>query len=472
MVANGQGLVDGAGVLGRGQGQAGAGGRDGVDHGLDEHLSGLLVAGRLHVGALGDDGVALEVNAQRSRRGKAVGHVRGDGEDALAGRGARALVVAGDAVAADVGGEEDEAVLALGDEARVVALVLLDRGVGAVEDGIKVGHAKGSVGLDLDGEDGVIQQGLANGELEPLVLGREGGDVGGGDVHELGAGSDTRVVKDARSGQGTSGQDDSSTIGKTNSLALASGGLEFDASHLRSGSYKSNDLGAELQGKVVEFLCQGQVSADGTSTLAILNVPGRITVDFKLLVGLLNHVDGLPAEVAEEVGQDRVQLLVVSLAVGRGQRRSGIALVQSLGGGSNIFPVPALRPLFEVVSRGVDKDHVVDGDTTAEDASRVVGRVLADVLAPYIEIANVGRQTGEVNLGQGVVPAESVVRAGRGSRSGSSLDEKDLLVSLSQSLGRDDTCRASSHNNVIVQILASSRGTEGQAQGSRESSQH
>lgn len=471
VVANGEGVVDGADVGGREEGQAGAGRGDGVDHGLDEHLGGLLVAGRLHVRVRRDNGVALGVDAQRARRGEAVGHVRGDGEDTLAGRGARALVVAGDVVGADVGGEEDGAVLALGEETRVGGLVGLYGGVGAVENGVKVGHAKGSVGLDLDGKDGVIHEGAANGQVKPLVLGRKSRDVAGRNVHELSLGSDSRVVEDARSRQGTSRQDDSSTLGKSNGLACSVGGLDLDTSHLRAGAHKADNLGTELQSKVVEFLSQRQVSADGASTHAVLDVPSRVTVDLELFIGLLAHVDRCPAKVVEKVGEDRVQFLVVTLTVGRGQCRSRVALVQSLGGGRDTVPVPTLGPFLKVVSGRVDKDHVVDSDTTSQNASSVVWHVGANVLGPYIETANVGGQTGEINLGQGVVPAESVVGTGGGSRSGSTLNQQDLLSSLGDSFSSDDTSRASSNDNVVINLLASGRYTEGQAQGSCEAFQ-
>jgi hypothetical protein len=148
-----------------------------------------------------------------------------------------------------------------------------------------------------------------------------------------------------------------------------------------------------------------------------------------------------------------IEPLVVPLPIGRRQRRPRVPLVQPVDRRRDVAPLPALRPALEVVVGRMHEHHIINGNSASEDTGRVAGRVLAYVLIPHVERADGRRQARQVDLGERVVPAQAVVRAGCHCRAVSSLQQEDVLLRLGQPFSRDDAGRTSSYYDVIIELL-------------------
>ena len=92
----------------------------------------------------------------------------------------------------------------------------------------------------------------------------------------------------------------------------------------------------------------------------------------------MEHVDGLPAQGFEEVGQDSVHGLVVALAIRRREDGARVALVQSVCCRRDVVRLPAMGPfIVEVMVRRVDEDHVVERHTTTQHTACAASGVIA-----------------------------------------------------------------------------------------------
>ncbi|KAI6774893.1 hypothetical protein HG530_001651 [Fusarium avenaceum] len=283
-------------------------------------------------------------------------------------------------------------------------------GIGAVQNTVGIEHAVCTTGLDVEGEDGVIHEVLANRQVNPVSL------SGKSDACLLGSldlllGTNARVEQKTRGCESAGGEDDSAILGKLDNLLLTIGSLNFNTGGLGARSYNADDLCAEAKSEVLLFLCQREVRLDWPGALRVLDVPGWPAVDFMLLVGLLDHVDRLPANCVEEPRQGVVQASVVSLLVQGWLKGSGVAGVQPVGSWCNVVPLPALGPLIvEVASGRVDKDHEVDSDAASENTSCQSCGVVAHVLVPQVKTTDCRRETRYVDGSERAVPWKSVVR--------------------------------------------------------------
>ena len=442
---------DGSGVEVSLQLEARIGGVEVVDERLDEGTGSQTVTGSLQVGRLLEDSLLVLVNSENTSGGQTVGHVGGDIQDGASVGGTGALVVASGAVDL-VGREEGHAVLALSQETIALGVEADVLAVAAVQDGLVVGDAEVARSLGHDGKDGVILETNTNGEVNPLVL---GGDVDAAllDSLYLALGANTRVEQKTGGSKGTGSKHNTAIGSQVNDLGLSRGSLQLDTSHLATRADNANDLGVEAQGELVTLLGKRQVSANGTSTQLILDVPCSVTVDLVLLVGLGDHINGLPANILEELGQNVVQALVVELAVRGGQGGTRVTGVKPLSSRLQVLPFPTLGPVVvvvEVMLGRVHEDHVVDSNTSAKDTSSIANSVSAHVFVPYGKGSNVRRQAGQVNRCEGVVPGEGVVGAGSNCRAGALLEKQHILASLDESLSSDDTRRTTTDDNVVV----------------------
>lgn len=151
--------------------EAGTRGADIADQLLNEGSSGLHITSSLHVRGLLDNGFLVGVEAQDTGRGSTVGEVSLDLKNRVLGGSARALVVASLAVQL-VGREEDSTVLSLSQKTAALAVEADVLAVSAVNNGVIVGDTERAVGLDIEGEDRMVTEAEANGQIEPLLLGR------------------------------------------------------------------------------------------------------------------------------------------------------------------------------------------------------------------------------------------------------------------------------------------------------------
>lgn len=380
--------------------------------------------------------------------------VKSDSKDRVRSRSARTLVVASLAVQL-IGREENGTVLALGEEAAVLSVHADVLAVSAVQDGIVVGDTEGTVGLDVDGEDGVIAETETNGEIKPLLL-RGNVDAALLSSLDLLLGTNAGVEEEAGGGEGTGSEDDAAIVSESDDLSLTGGSLNLDTGDFAAGSNDAEDLSTELKVEVVLLLGQREIGTDGTSALLVLDVPGRIAIDLVLLVGLGDHVDGLPTNGVEEFGENRVQTLIVTLAISRRQSCTRVALVEPLSSRLDILPFPSFGPVVvvvEVVLRRVNKDHIVHGDTSTKNAGGHSLGIGANVLVPDVEVTNISRHTGQVNGCEVLVPGQSLVGTSGNGRTNTSLEKQDLLASLDKPLSGDNTGRTTTDNNVVIVVV-------------------
>jgi hypothetical protein len=172
-----------------------------------------------------------------------------------------------------------------------------------------------------------------------------------------------------------------------------------------------------------------------------------------------DHVDRLEAESAEHLRKRRAKTLCITLSVCGWESSAAIAAVETLRGGLNIAPLPSNRPfVVKVVISGVDKDHVVDGGSTTQNASSSGGRIVADVLGPEVRVANVRRKTRNIDLSELVVPEERCICASSDSRSLTSLEEEDRVIRCTQSFSSDDTGWSTSNDDVVILNSGSNAG--------------
>jgi hypothetical protein len=290
---------------------ASASGQELVQHLADEASGSCLVSLGGQVGLLGEVGGLGLVEAESSAGGETVSHVDLDGEDALGVRSARALEEALVSSFIFAGSEPNELVLALGQVSRVVLLVRLNEINGSsVEDALGVERAKGLVGLEGDGEDGVVQETLADGQIDPLIT-RRNVDTALDRGLDLSSSADTTVPENARTRKGTRSEDDATVRLDGNDIGgvHTSAGLKLDTSDLATVAHNAEDLRLCAKLEVRTLGCERQVSAKRPGTELVLNVPGRVAVNLVLGVGLLDHVDRGETESAEHLRERVVELL-------------------------------------------------------------------------------------------------------------------------------------------------------------------
>ncbi|KAI6771690.1 hypothetical protein HG531_009315 [Fusarium graminearum] len=368
---------------------------DGGDELLKESPGSLGIGLGGQIGSLLENSVSLLVKTQDTRRGRAVSKVNLDGDDTVTSSRGRALEVTSLAINSLARSEEDETVTTLGQNTRGLVLKELNvLGVGAVENTIGVEHAPLTISLDVDGKDGVVLDLLADGKVDPVSLGRES-DTRLLGIEDLLLGPDTRVKQKSGSRHGTGRENDTAVLGEIDDLLLAFGGLYFNTSGARAGSDNADDLGTHLKAKVVALLREGE-SAVKTSVVALV-VLGR-------------------------------------------HSGTGVASVQSLSSRGNITPLPSLGPLVVEVALGrVHENHVVYGNTTSKNTGSQTGSVGAHVLIPEIKATDSSGKTRDIDGSQGLVPWERVVGSSVDGRASlATLEKKNLLVSLRESLSSDD----------------------------------
>lgn len=461
VVATGVLLNQGRNIGGLDERVAGASGQELVQHFTDEAGGSALVGLGGQVGLLGEvSGLGL-VEAESSAGCKTVSHVDLDGEDALRVRGARTLEEAGVSILTLAAGEPDELVLAFGQVSRLVLLICLDAlNSSSVKDALGVERSKGLVGLKGDGEDGVVQETLADRQIDPLVT-RRNVDTALDSGLDLSSSSDTTVPQDARAGEGTGSEDDATVGLDGNDLGRVdtSVGLELDTSDLATVTDDADDLRFSAKLEVGALSSKRQVSAKRSGAELVLNVPGRVTVDLVLRVGLLDHVDGREPESAEHLRERVVKTLRVTLAIRGWESGASVAAVEALRSSLDVAPLPANGPfVVKVVVGRVDEDHVVDRGTSTQHASGSGGSVVADVLGPKVRAANVGRKARNIDLSELVVPGKSLVRASFDGRSHTTLEKEDRVVGCREAFSGNETRRTTADDDVVVLSSGSKAG--------------
>lgn len=427
---------------------------------VEEGGDGLLVSVGVQPRLSHQGGGARSVNTKTTLRGETVGEVdlNLDGTGA-SGRGGT-LDVAGLAVGALNAGPEVQTLHTLGKRAGTlfVELDLVVRGVGGVEDGdVAVGN------VELHGQDGVILETLADGQLN--VVRRVERDTAGalGNNLELVSRADTRVEQETRSRQSTGSKDDLAVGLQVDELGGARFGLNLNTSDGRARAGNTENLGVELELEVGELLGLGQVGKDGTSTERVLDVPRGVGEDLLLLVGLLDSIDLAPAVALEEVGQDLVDALVVAAAILGGQSGTGVDLVERLSRRLNVRPLPALGPVLEVGLLGLDEHLGVDDGRATENAASLGSSVGAvrDITSRLNSVAIGWNVVG----GDGAVPVDEVLATAESGGSLATLKEENGLLGLSETLGSDDTGGTTTNNDVVVGGVQGNRGGKRGADG-------
>lgn len=437
--------------------EGGAVGRDHADELVHEVGDGVLVRSRLQVGRGGDGRGTVRGYLQHTGRGDAVRQVRLDADGVVGWRADGALDVVGAAVVGGRGRPEVDTLAGLGEQTRGLVVEGIDPGLVGVGEGRGGQGIEGILGGQGDSEDGVVHQVLADRQVDPLRL------VGESDRHaaaldglDLGRGADARVDEHAGAGEGTTGQDDLAVGVEVDELAVAAGQLDLDTGGGGVAADDADELGVQGQLEVGLGLGQGEVVTDGTATETILDQPGRVGVDGILVVGRVQGVGLGESIVAEEAGHDGEGLLVVAGAVG--EDVTGGALVEGLGRGRDVGPLPARGPLVvKVVLGRLDEHHGVDHGATTQQAAGHTADIRA-VLGGVSGGGQVVAHAGHVVLGNGVVVGHGVVAAGGVSGGTATLEEQNGGTRLDETLSNNQTSGTSTGDDVVVGGVARGRG--------------
>lgn len=455
--AGGHVVLGDEGLGGRVEREGGVGAVDHLQELVHELGDGALVARAGQVGLLGDLGRAGGGDAQGAGGGDAVRqvdlHLDGVGRGGVDG----ALDVVGRTVVGLDCGPDVDTLATLGEQTLGLGVELGgDSGVGGGEGGLGQG---GQAVLDLqaDGEDGVVHQVLADGQLDPVsLLGQ--GDLDGAALNslDLRLGADTRVDQHAGGGQSTTGQDDLAAGGEVDDLAVAVGQLDLDTGGSGALADNTDELGVQGQLEVVLGLGEGKVRADGAATETVLNQPRRVGEDLLLVIGVLESVGVRPALLLEEAGHDSEGVHVDTGAVLEDVTRG--ALVERVSGSGDVRPLPSRGPLVvEVVSRGLNEHQSVDHGGTTEDAAGH-GSGVETVLGGVTGLAEVVSHGGNIVLGDGVVVRDGSITTSRVGGGSTTLKEEDRGAGLNETLRDNQASSTATSNNVIISGVAGGCG--------------
>ncbi|KAI6754516.1 hypothetical protein HG530_012268 [Fusarium avenaceum] len=396
-----------------------------VDELLHEGLDGLLVASSLEVRLADELGSTGAGHGKGTTGGGTVGEVDLDLESIVTSGSASTLDVSLNAVRACDAVPEDEALARLGKKTGALSEEV-NVGLARLGEGRVAQSREGLLGLDLDGEDGVVLQVLSDGEVEPLVLGGHSEALAtAGNSLDLLRGADTRVDEKTGSGESASSEDDSTVGLQVDDLAGRRTRLDFDTGDGLAITDDTHDLGVELELEVGVGLSKGE---------------RRVGEDSLLLARLLNGVNLSEAKAREPFAEDVPSTLVNSLHVLGRVQGTRCALVKLVSGGLDILPLPASGPLVVEISGLGSNEHLgVDNSATTKNATGHAGRfsaVFRGILCSFH-----GRTaTGGVH------------------RSLALLEEENGLLGLKKTLGDDQAGSTSTNNDVVVGHVGDNAG--------------
>lgn len=260
------------GVLGNGKDAVGF--ASPLEQLVNEGSKGFLVAFGVHEGVLGHVGRTAGRDLDGTSRSGAVGQVDLDANGVIAVRANSALNVTGSAIGSVDAGPKVQTLTSLGHETAALSKEV---------NGLLVRVSPGSLGErnelllggEGDGRDAVVLEVLADGEVDPLLLGRQL-DVGGagGDDFDLLGGADAGVEEDARGGVGAGGEDERSTLAELNDLAGSTVVLDLDAGDEAAVADGAEDHGVEFEGEVGEGFGVREDRADGAVAQTVSDLGG------------------------------------------------------------------------------------------------------------------------------------------------------------------------------------------------------
>lgn len=224
-------------------------------------------------------------------------------------------------------------------------LVIRVRGVPSlvevIEDDIGVGEDK--IGVE------VVHQVVANGEVDPVLLGREGLAVlGAGDNLELVLGADTAAEEELGGAESTGGENDATALVELDGAAVAAirQALEFNTGNLATSTNGAADGSVGPQVEVVTAISRNEVGSQRAVSLALGEHEVAVGKGVVLAVGLIVGNHRGPAGFGKAAGENVKAFLTVQLAVDRGVPGTRNTGENALGRSGNVARVPAVREVL------------------------------------------------------------------------------------------------------------------------------